>query len=99
MEKVSNYGVQTLGILSPKLIPMFYHTGSKITVPNCPLEMTPDFNPSSGAQSFHPSGAGCLEPSYIKIPFFMNNFGPKFADWSVVAHEGWPGHHTQIQGR
>ena len=99
MMKWADYGHQILGKLAPKLISMFYHTGDKITVPNCPLEITPNFNPSVAAQSFRYSGAGCEHPTFVNIPFFLNNFGPKFADWSVVAHEGWPGHHTQIQGK
>jgi uncharacterized protein (DUF885 family) len=98
MMKWADYGHQTLGKLAPKLISMFYHTGDKITIPNCPLEITPNFNPSFAAQSFRNSDVGCQEPTFMRIPFFLNNFGPKFADWSIVAHEGWPGHHTQMQG-
>ena len=98
MMRWSNFCRQTMGMLAPKLIPLFYHTGKKITVPNCPMEMSPDFNPSSGAQSFELSGPMCYKPSYYNLPFFLNNYGPKFAEWSVTAHEGWPGHHTQVQG-
>ena len=90
---------QTMSMLAPKLIPLFYHTGSKITVPNCPLEMLPSFNPSAGAQFFMNSGANCKKPAYFGLPFFLENFGPRFSEWSVTAHEGWPGHHTQIEGK
>lgn len=29
------------------------------------------------------------------IPFFLENMGPIFSEWSVNAHEARPGHHTQ----
>ena len=98
MMKWLNNGRQTLGMLAPKLIEIFYHTGNKITIPNCPLEFKPYFNPSVAVHSFKHSDAGCHEPTYIRVPFFLNNYGPKFEDWTVLTHEGWPGHHTQIQG-
>lgn len=98
MLKWANYGHQTLAILAPKLISMFYHTGNKITIPNCPLEIRPNFNPSFAIQSYSVSSAGCQKPAFMNIPFFVKKYGPKYSDWSVVAHEGWPGHHTQMQG-
>ena len=90
---------ETMSMLSPKLIPLFYHTGDKITFPNCPIEMLPSFNPSSGAQFFQSTGAACTKPARFGLPFFLENHGPRFSEWSVTAHESWPGHHTQIQGR
>ena len=87
-----------MAMLSPKLIPLFYHVGEKITVPNCPIEMTPSFNPSSGAQFFNRAGSSCIKPAQYGLPFFLENFGPRFSEWSVTAHEAWPGHHTQAQG-
>ena len=98
MQRWSSYTRETMGMLAPKLIPLFYHVGKNITVPNCPIEMNSDFNPSSAAQSFNPAGGACVQPAYYNLPFFLNNYGPKFSDWSVTAHEGWPGHHTQSQG-
>ena len=89
---------ETMSMLSPKLIPLFYHTGDKITFPNCPIEMLPSFNPSSGAQFFLRTGEACTKPARFGLPFFLENHGPRFSEWSVTAHESWPGHHTQIQG-
>lgn len=96
--KWSNSYHQILGLLSPKLTQSFYHTGHKISIPNCPLEINANFNPHVAAQSFKRSNAGCSWPASVNVPFFLDNFGPKFSDWTTVAHEGWPGHHTQIQG-
>ena len=88
-----------MGMLAPKLIPLFYHTGQKITIPNCPVEIKPIFNPSAAAQGFSNSDSGCTKPTNFYLPFFLENFGPKFSEWSVTAHEAWPGHHTQTQGK
>ena len=33
--------------------------------------------------------------SRYHIPFFLDNMGPIFSEWSVNAHEARPGHHTQ----
>ena len=90
---------ETMSMLSPKIIPLFYHTGDKISIPNCPIDMLPSFNPSSGAQFFQRTGAECTKPARFGLPFFLENHGPRFSEWSVTAHESWPGHHTQVQGQ
>ena len=83
-------------MLAPKTVNMFYFTGDKQTTPNCPLEMKPNLNPSSGAQSYQQSDPHCTRNSYYNIPFFLENMGPRFSEWSVNAHEARPGHHTQV---
>ena len=69
-----------------------------MTLPNCPIEMYPHFNPSQGTMFFEESDEMCSEPTKFKVPFFLNRYGPKFQEWSVVAHETRPGHHSQAQG-
>ena len=76
---------------------MFYFTGKKHTTPNCPVELHPDLNPSSGAQSYVESNNKCSHGATYHIPFFLNNAGPRFSEWSVNAHEARPGHHTQVE--
>ena len=89
---------QAMSMLAPKLIPLFYHSGEKISIPNCPIEVVPSFNPGIGAQYFERTDKACTKPASFVVPFFLENHGPRFAEWSVTAHEAWPGHHTQIQG-
>ncbi|XP_048583523.1 uncharacterized protein LOC5513995 [Nematostella vectensis] len=84
--------------LDPKTVGMFHFNGYKHTTPNCPVEMRPNLNPSSGAQSYSRSNSYCSRPAYYNIPFFIERPGPKFEEWSVNAHEARPGHHTQVQG-
>ena len=88
-----------MGMLYPKITNVFYFTGSKVTAPNCPIEMLPHYNPSNGAQFFRRSDAACSSPAYFGLPFFLKDFGPIFQEWSVTGHESRPGHHTQVQGR
>jgi len=94
----ARYCRQVMGMLYPKINKVFYFTGPKVTVPNCPIEMLPHYNPSNGAQFFMQSDAECSKPAYFGLPFFLKDFGPIFQEWSVTGHEARPGHHTQVQG-
>ncbi len=75
---------------------MFHFNGQKRTTPNCPLEVVPNFNPKTGSQSFRNAGYYCETPCEYRLPFFMDNLGPKYNAYSVAGHEGRPGHHTQV---
>lgn len=98
VNKWARYCRQVMGMLYPKITNIFYFTGSKVTAPNCPIEMLPHYNPSNGAQFFQTSDAACTRPTYFGLPFFLKDFGPIFQEWSVTGHESRPGHHTQVQG-
>ena len=87
---------QVMSLLEPKTIPLFYFSGEKATTPTCPVDMRPNLNPSSGAQSYQSSNADCTRSAKYNIPFFLENLGPTFSEWSVNAHEARPGHHTQV---
>ena len=69
-----------------------------MTLPNCPIEIYPHFNPSRGTMQFVESDEQCSSPTEFRLPFFLERYGPKFQEWSVVAHETRPGHHLQAQG-
>ena len=84
-------------MLDPKTVGMFYFTGPEHTTPNCPIDLIPDLNPSSGAQSYEGSDRYCSRNALYNIPFFLENLGPRFSEWSVNAHEARPGHHTQVR--
>ena len=87
---------QAMSLLYPKLIDMFYFGGPKHTNPNCPIELRPSLNPSSGIQSYDDSNPLCTKPSYYNFPFFLNKLGPRSSEWSINAHEARPGHHIQV---
>ena len=83
-------------MLYPKTIDMFHFGGDKQTNPNCPIELRPNLNPSSGIQSYDDSDPMCLKPAYYNFPFFLNKLGPRSSEWSINAHEARPGHHIQV---
>jgi len=87
---------KVMSLLAPKTIPLFHFTGDKATTPICPVDMQPNLNPSSGAQSYQSAGADCTQSAKYNLPFFLENLGPRFSEWSVNAHEARPGHHTQV---
>ena len=82
--------------VNPKIVDMFWFAGDKHSTPNCPIELKPDFNPSSGSQSYTHSDPMCLKPAHYNIPFFTSKAGPKSAEWNTGAHETRPGHHLQV---
>lgn len=86
---------QVFSLLDPKTIDMFHFSGVKHTTPNCPIEMALDFNPSGGA-SYWGGDKDCTSNAQYYIPFFSGRPGPKYEEWSTNAHEGRPGHHTQV---
>lgn len=88
--------VQVMSMLYPKIVDMFYFNGDKHSTPNCPVELRPDLNPSSGIQSYDGSDPMCLEPAHYNIPFWLDRLGPKFSEWSINSHEARPGHHIQV---
>ena len=83
-------------MLDPQTTDFFHFSGPKHTTPNCPVDLAPNFNPSSGAQSYRRSDKECSRSSYYNIPFFLDR--PRtYEEWSVNAHEARPGHHTQVK--
>ncbi|XP_032218034.2 uncharacterized protein LOC5517661 [Nematostella vectensis] len=89
---------EVMSLLDPKTVNMFHFTGEQQTTPGCPVSLIADFMPTSAAQSYVNSDSSCSSNCFYRIPFFLENMGPKFSEWSVNAHEARPGHHTQAQG-
>ena len=87
---------QAISLLYPKIVDMFHFAGEKHSTPNCPIELRPNLNPSSGVQSYSRSDPMCLKPAHYYIPFFLSKLGPKFSEWTIGAHEAQPGHHLQV---
>ena len=86
-----------LNFLYPKTRHMFYFTAQKQTAPNCPVKLVANFNPGTGSQSYQRSDNKCSRPARYRLPFFLRDLGPRYNAISVAAHEGRPGHHTQVK--
>ncbi|XP_001640303.2 uncharacterized protein LOC5520476 [Nematostella vectensis] len=76
--------------LRSKIPSLFYTSGSKKTTPTYTVTVVPDFNPTSSYHSYN--------SRKHRLPFFMDDFGPIFAEWSTTAHETEPGHHLEVDG-
>lgn len=66
---------------------MFHFNGAKHTTPNCPIQLSPDFNPSGGA-NYNRAGKDCKKNARYNIPFFTSEPGNRYEEWSINAHEG-----------
>ncbi|XP_031554857.1 uncharacterized protein LOC116291787 [Actinia tenebrosa] len=99
MQKWFKIAREGMNHIEPLLTDLFYHLpGPKKTTPSCPVDVSISFDPSAGVQSYHRSQSWCPSPAQYNLPFFVDRMGPKYAEWSVSAHEARPGHHLQLQG-
>lgn len=87
---------QIIATLDPKTIDLFHFTGPYQSTPACPVQLVPNFNPSSAAPTFQESDPLCSTSSVYSIPFFLQRPGPKNEEWTINAHEASPGHYTQV---
>ena len=91
------YFVQMMGKVTAKLSgSLFYLTGPKKTVPECAVEVKPDFNPSVSFHHYVPTYKGCSGKAIHYLPFFLDNYGPIYSEWTTTAHETLPGHHMEV---
>ena len=95
--KVAKFlNLQIMAAVEPKITDMFYFTGAYQSTPSCPVQLVPNFNPSSAAPTFQESDLTCSKPSQYTIPFFLQRPGPRNEEWTINAHETRPGHYTQV---
>jgi len=38
----------------------------------------------------------CKELAYQTLPFFMDDFGPIYTEYTTTSHEQLPGHHLEV---
>lgn len=86
---------QVLATLDYESTGLFHFTGLYHSTPNCPIKLELDFNPS-GVASYKRSDYRCSKPASFNVPFFVERPGPRYELITLAAHEGRPGHHTQV---
>lgn len=84
--------------IRPKLSNLFYTSGPKKTIPECPVKVAPWFHSEAVYHSYTESDSVSCEasPSLQLLPFFVDNYGPKYTEWTTTAHEQLPGHHLEV---
>ena len=88
---------QTMNLIRPKLSRLFYDSGQKKTLPDCGIQVVPWYHSEAVFQSYRESkGVNCKAPSLQMLPFFVDNFGPTYTEWTTSAHEQLPGHHLEV---
>lgn len=86
-------------MINPMLNDYFYFTGEKKTVPNCPIALKVIYSPLETTISHLASDAKCSHPTELGLPFFLDKYGPRYQEWSIIGHEARPGHSFQLQGK
>ena len=86
-----------MNLIRPKLSKLFYDSGPKKTIPKCAIKVVPWFHSEAVFHSYSESKSiSCKVPSLQMLPFFVENFGPKYTEWTTTAHEQLPGHHLEV---
>ena len=96
MKLWENYHLYIMAMIQPKLHKVLHATGKYASTPRCPVRVSYTYNPSTEGAIYHHS-EDCTEPSKLKLPFFLEKYGPKYEDWSLDGHEVRPGHHVNVQ--
>ena len=84
--------------IRPKLSNLFYTSGPKKTFTDCAVKVTPWFHSEAVYHSYTDTGSiSCEANSSLQLlPFFVDNYGPKYTEWTTTAHEQLPGHHLEV---
>lgn len=97
LQKWINYTKETASFIKPKIKPLFYGSTSKKTIPNCGISVKGEYNPTVCFHGYEET-VDCQVSAFQTLPFFMNNFGPKYTEYTTTSHEQLPGHHLEVQG-
>ena len=86
-----------MATLDYEIAGLFHVTGPYRSTPSCPIKLDYDFNPSSGVPFYSLSDSNCSKVASYNMPFFLAKPGPRYEAVTMAAHEGRPGHHTQVR--
>ena len=74
---------------------LFHQSGPKNCVPGCPAEIIPWFHPHAVFHSYFIGSKDCSIKARQGLPFFTENYGPKWTEYTTVVHE-IAGHHVEV---
>jgi len=75
---------------------LFHESGPKNCVPDCPAEIVPWFHPHAVFHAYFIGSKDCSIKAKQGLPFFTENYGPKWTEYTTVVHE-IAGHHIEVQ--
>ena len=82
--------------IGPVYKPLFYRSSPKNTVPVRPVDVISWFHPHVRFHGYVPGSKDCKVKATQGLPFFADNFGPKWTEFTTTAHEQLPGHHLEV---
>ena len=74
---------------------LFHDSGPKNCVPVCPAEIVPWFHPHAVFHAYFIGSKDCSIKARQGLPFFTENYGPKWTEYTTVVHE-IAGHHLEV---
>lgn len=82
-------------IESKYLKDLFYDEGPKNCIPKCPAEIVPWYHPHGVFHVYFIGSKDCSVLAQQGLPFFTENYGPKWTEYTTVVHE-IAGHHVEV---
>ena len=81
--------------LKPFLKDLFYDSGPKNCIPKCPMDVIPWFHGHATFHSYFIGNKDCSYKASQGLPFFVENYGPKWTEYTTSVHE-FSGHHVEV---
>ena len=86
---------QVNSIIKPYLKNFLYDSGPKNCIPKCPVDIKAWYHPHSVFQAYFIGNKDCSYKAQQILPFFVENFGPKWTEYTTMIHE-FAGHHVEV---
>ena len=86
---------QVENIIKPYLKNFLYDSGPKNCIPKCPVDIKAWYQPHSVFQAYFIGSKDCSFKAQQILPFFVENFGPKWTEYTTMIHE-FAGHHVEV---
>lgn len=84
-----------MGLIETYFGNLFHEDGPKKCVPECPAEIVPWFHPHAVFHAYFIGSKDCKTKAKQGLPFFTENYGPKWTEYTTVVHE-IAGHHVEV---
>ena len=81
--------------IKPLLKDLLYDDGPKNCIPKCPMDVIPWFHGHAVFQYYTPGSKDCSVKATQGLPFFTENYGPNWTEYTTTVHE-FAGHHVEV---
>lgn len=81
--------------IKPFLRDFLNDDGPKNCIPKCPMDVIPWFHGHAVYQYYIPGSKDCSVKATQGLPFFTENYGPNWTEYTTTVHE-FAGHHVEV---